>query len=110
MPQRYVDLCITDDDMTLDHGGQPLMVDGRASIAQDIKHMIRETGILVELVGNRDAGTKESAVVRLTIEVEDDDRIVPGSVQITEPRSGQFYLLAQTVEFGDLAMQLEAEW
>ena len=62
----YIDLLITDDDFTLDAGRIPQMVDGRASIAQDIVHMIRETGLLVALVANRDARRKEQNLLQIS--------------------------------------------
>ena len=50
----YIDLLITHNDLTLDPSNQPLLVDDRTSIAQDIGHMIRESGLLVTLVAERD--------------------------------------------------------
>jgi len=104
---KYFDLLVTDDDLTLDRGGNPERCFDRDSIAQDIQHMIRETGLLVELVGNRDVRKKAENIVRLTIEVDNDERIVPGSCEIREPESGVFFLQAETVEFGPINMQME---
>lgn len=105
----YTDLLVTDDDLTLDAGGNPVLVTDRDCIAQDIVHMIRETGLLVELVADRDRRHKEDNKVRLIIEVENDSRIVPGSVNIHEPddRGGVLYLLAETAEFGPIRLALE---
>ena len=104
----YIDLLITDDDFTLDAGGIPQMVDGRASIAQDIVHMIRETGLLVALVANRDARRKEQNLLQITIEVDNDERIVPGTTAIKESEPGIFHLTATTVAYGDIGVSLEA--
>lgn len=104
----YIDLLITDDDFTLDAGGIPRTVDGRASIAQDIVHMIRETGLLVELVANRDARRKAQNLLQITIEVDNDARIVPGTAAIAETGLGVFYLTATTVEYGAIGVSLEA--
>ncbi len=104
---NYTDLLITDDDLSLDAGGQPETVADLASIAQDIQHMIRETGLLVELIGNRDETAKASALVQLAIEVEDDERIVPGTCAIEETGLGEFYLTAETVEYGAVSLTLE---
>ena len=41
-PGNYWDLRIVDNDIALDVGRQPLKLADRASIAQDIAHMIRE--------------------------------------------------------------------
>lgn len=51
----YIDLLIAGNDLVLDPSHQPLLVDDRASIAQDIAHMIRESGLLVTLVAERSA-------------------------------------------------------
>jgi len=105
--EKYFDLLITDDDITLDVGGNPARCWDRDSIAQDIQHMIRESGLLVELVANRDAGKKAENLVKLTIMVDNDERIVPGSCVITEVDLGLFILQADTVKFGPLNYTLE---
>lgn len=107
---KYVDLLVTDDDLTLDVGGNPVAVADRASIAQDIVHMIRETGLLVDLVAERDERRKAANLVQLTLEVDNDERIVPGSCRISESESepGVFKLTATTVEFGDINLTMEA--
>jgi len=105
--EKYFDLIITDDDITLDVGGIPARCWDRDSIAQDIKHMIRESGLLVELVANRDEGKKAENLVKITIAVDNDERIVPGSCEITEVELGRFILLADTVEFGSINLTLE---
>ncbi|BCS89962.1 DUF2590 family protein [Pseudodesulfovibrio sediminis] len=105
--EKYFDLLITDDDITLDAGGIPERCSNRDSIAQDIVHMIRETGLLVELVGNRDERKKAENVVKLTMDVDNDERIVPGTCAITEPSLGVFYLQAETVEFGPIYTTVE---
>lgn len=109
MSGKYLDILITGDDITLDAGGLPVPVADRDSIAQDIVHMIRETGLLVELVGNRDARTKARNLLRITLEVDKDERIIPGTTEIEEVGLGQFNLMAQTREFGSVALLLEAE-
>ncbi|MCJ2164661.1 MULTISPECIES: DUF2590 family protein [unclassified Pseudodesulfovibrio] len=105
--EKYFDILITDDDITLDVGGIPERCCDRDSIAQDLVHMIRETGLLVELVGNRDEGKKAENIVKLTLEVDNDERIVPGTCQITETSLGVFYLQAETVEFGPIYSTVE---
>ncbi|MBI9080267.1 MAG: DUF2590 family protein [Pseudodesulfovibrio sp.] len=110
MPEsKYFDILVTDDDLTLDVGGIPARCFDRDSIAQDIKHMIRETGLLVDLVANRDERKKAENLVELTMAVDNDERIVPGSCEIHEPELGVFYLVAETVEFGPVDFKLEAK-
>lgn len=107
--QKYFDLLITDDDITLDVGGLPERCYDRDSIAQDIQHMIRESGLLVELVANRDEGKKAENLVKITMEVDNDERIVPGTCEITEVELGHFFLEAETVEFGTVNLTLETK-
>lgn len=58
----YTDILITDGDITLDAGGQPVLVYDRPCIAQDILHMILESGLLVELIGERDARNRKTNI------------------------------------------------
>lgn len=104
----YIDLRISRDDLTLDAGGNPVLLDGRASIAQDIMHMIRESGLLVEIIANRDARKRRANIVKITIAVDDDERIVPGSAAIEESSPGEYWLTAKTAKYGDLKLKLEA--
>lgn len=62
--EEYRDLLITEDDLTPDAGGIPEMVTGRASIAQDIVHMIRESGLLTEMLANRDPMKRKSCLIK----------------------------------------------
>ena len=96
----YIDLLITNNDLTLDPSNQPVLVDDRASIAQDIAHMIRESGLLVTLVAERDRFRQADCVQQLELLVETDERLVPGTVQIIETDSGQYLVTATTVAFG----------
>lgn len=102
----YVDLSIHSDAIQLDSFGLPLLIDGRASIAQDIKHMVRETGLLVEMVGERNAERVKRNMVRIERHVEDDARIRPGTARVTRVNTDTFYLTAQTIKYGDLEVHL----
>ncbi|WP_027179778.1 DUF2590 family protein [Maridesulfovibrio bastinii] len=106
----YFDLLITDNDITLDAGGNPRLVSDLPCITQDICNMIRDTGLLVELMANRDSLKTAENLIKIKIQVEDDERIVPGSCQIIElaGQPGIFNLTATTYDFGDLAFTLEA--
>lgn len=96
----YIDLLITDNDLTLDPSNQPLLVEDRASIAQDIGHMIRDSGLLVTLMAERDRFRRTDCIKQLELLVEEDERLVPGTVEIIENGSGQYLLKATTVAFG----------
>jgi len=101
------DLLILDDDISLDAGGIPQLVSGLGSIAQDIAHMIREKGLLAALVANRSQRQKAAAMVEITIAVDNDTRIVPGTAAIDDQGLGVFLLTATTVEYGGIEVTLE---
>lgn len=102
----YIDLYITGNDLTLDSGGEPLLIDDRESIAQDIKHLIRESGLMVTIIGQRSRLIIADAIQRLVLLIEDDERLVPGTIEITEPSFELYYVQADTVEFGPLGFSV----
>ena len=102
----YIDILISSNDITLDAGGLPVLVNNRASIAQDIVHMIRDSGLLVDIVGERNAMRRRRNMVEITLLVDDDERIVPGSTVIEEASPGEYWLTAETVDFGKLDFML----
>lgn len=105
-PGDYWDLRIVDNDIPLDVGGQPLKLADRASIAQDIAHMLRERGYLTAMIAERDARKRRYYMVKITIDVDDDVRIVPGTARIEESTPGELWLTAQTVKYGELSLTL----
>lgn len=104
---KYLDLHIIDDDITPDAGGLPLKLDGRASIAQDLVHMIRERGYLTAMLAERNARLRQELMVKITIDVDDDVRIRPGTARIEESTPGMLWLTATTVDYGDISLTLE---
>ena len=102
----YIDLLITNNDLTLDPSNQPLLVEDRASIAQDIGHMIRESGLLVTLVAERDRFRQSDCIQQLELLVEADVRLVPGTVRILEEEKGKYLVTAKTVEIGSVEVVL----
>lgn len=102
----YIDLLITDNDLDLDPSRQPVLVDDRSSIAQDIAHMIRESGLLVTLVAERDRLRQRDCIQQLELLVEADERLVPGTAQIREQAAGIYQVTARTIEFGNIEVTL----
>lgn len=106
MPDFYRDLLISEDDLALDAGGQPILVTGRACIAQDIMHMIRESALLVELIGERDVMKRKTNLVRLTLMIDQDYRIKPGTARIqevwTDRARVEFWATAETLRYGKI--------
>ena len=102
----YIDLLITENDLVLDLSRQPLPVEDRACIAQDIGHMIRESGLLVTLVAERNRLKQRDCIQQLELLVENDVRLVPGTAKITEVSAGQYLVTATTLQFGNMEVTL----
>lgn len=103
----YTDLLIANNDLLLDASRQPLLIEGRASIAQDIAHLIRDSGLLVTLVAERDRLRQRDGLQQLELLIEADVRLVPGTVRIQalEP-DGHYVVTATTVDYGQLMVSL----
>ncbi|AIB43400.1 DUF2590 family protein [Pseudomonas sp. WCS374] len=103
---EYIDLLIVDNDLTLDPSRQPLLIEDRASIAQDIAHMIRESGLLVTLVAERSKLRQRDCIQQLELLVEADARLVPGTALINQVQPGRYLVTAKTLKFGDIEVTL----
>ena len=103
---EYIDLLIQDNDLVLDPSRQPLLIDDRASIAQDIAHMIRDSGLLVTLVAERNSLKQRDCIQQLELLVEADVRLVPGTASIKELAPGQYLVTATTLQFGNVEVTL----
>jgi hypothetical protein len=102
----YIDLLITNNDLTLDASKQPVLIDDRASIAQDIAHLIRESGLLVTLVAERDRFRQSDCIQQLELLIEADERLVPGTTRFIAQDPGQYLVTAKTIEFGSIEVTL----
>lgn len=103
---EYVDLWIVDNDLALDPSNQPRLIDDRACIAQDIAHMIRDSGLLVTLVAERDRLRQRDCIQQMELLVEADERLVPGTARITQLEPGQYLVTAKTLKFGLIEVSL----
>ena len=103
---NYIDLLITDNDLELDLSRQPLPVEDRACIAQDIGHMIRESGLLVTLVAERNRLKQRDCIQQLELLVENDVRLVPGTASIKTLGPGKYLVTAKTLQFGSIEVTL----
>ncbi len=102
----YTDLLFTDDDLTLDSAGEPVLVFDRDCITQDIKHLIRDSGKMVLIIGQRDTVKVNVLLQELMLLIEEDVRLIPGTVDITSTELGVFFVTADTYEFGTLTLQV----
>ena len=103
---KYQDLLIEEGDVVLDAGRNPVLIQDRAVIAQDIKHAILESQLAVELIAERSPSLKADIRTKLELLVEEDVRLVPGTVRLEEPKEGTIYVFAKTIDFGDLTVEL----
>jgi hypothetical protein len=62
--------------------------------------MIRETGYLVQMIGERSKDKRQHYMKLIEIAVEEDTRIVPGTAKVSQGNIGQFIITASTVEYG----------
>ncbi len=102
----YIDLLITDGDFTLDSGNELRRCDNRDSITQDIIHSILESGITTRLIGERSPTMRGDVLTQLSLLVESDERLVPGTIVITEETLSRLYITAETYDFGPVSTEV----
>lgn len=96
-----IDLNIINGDLSLDSGLTPLQLTKIQVINQDIKHRILESGLLVKLVGLRNANAIAMILTEIELVVEQDERITPGTIEVTKTATGQISVKAQTLNKGE---------
>lgn len=105
----YIDLLITDGNFTLDSGNEPRRCNNRDSIAQDIIHSILESGITARLIGERSPTMRGDVITQLTLLIESDERLIPGTIVITEESISRLYVTAETYDFGSVNTEVNYE-
>ncbi|NXZ86295.1 DUF2590 family protein [Serratia fonticola] len=99
----YIDLLITDGDFVLGPGNEPTLCNNRVSISQDCVHSIIESGLVKELIAERSPVLRADILLRMELLVETDERIVPGTVQISDGGNGDYFIDAETYDFGPIS-------
>lgn len=107
MDSLYIDLLITDRDFTLNSGNEPVLCDNRVSIAQDCVHAIIESGLATQLVGERSPTLRADLRNQIEMLVEDDERIVPGTVRVNEESQVKVWVTADTYDFGRISQGVD---
>ncbi|MGL4213866.1 MAG: DUF2590 family protein [Morganella morganii] len=107
MDSLYIDLLITDRDFTLNSGNEPVLCDNRVSIAQDCVHAIIESGLATQLVGERSPTLRADLRNQIEMLVEDDERIVPGTVRVNEESQVKLWVTAATYDFGRISQGVD---
>lgn len=107
MDSLYIDLLITGRDFTLNSGNEPVLCDNRVSIAQDCVHAIIESGLATQLVGERSPTLRADLRNQMEMLVEDDERIVPGTVRVNEESQVKLWVTADTYDFGRISQGVD---
>ena len=103
---KYVDMLVIDNDIVLDGASDPVLIYDRDCIAQDIKHAIVESTLLVAMIGLKQSSLHDSILQRIEQVVEDDERIYPGSSNITLLNNGNLMITADTIDFGAITVAI----
>lgn len=93
-----LDINITDEDLTLSAQNNVGFITGIAAVVQDLKHMILETGYLVEMIGQRDTAVRADLRQKIAVKCETDKRLMAGSVSVSETQTGFINISAHVLE------------
>lgn len=105
--QKHIDLLITDGDFSLNSGLEPELCSNRYSIGQDVVHSILESGLGLALIAERCPTLRADIIMQIELLVEDDVRLIPGTVEVKEETAGRLFITAQTYEFGGISAYME---
>jgi len=103
----FIDLLIQNGDFVLNTGNEPELCNNRKSIGQDVIHSIIESGLATQLIGERSPTLRADIFTRMELLIEDDERIVPGTVEISEESQKRLWITASTYEFGGISAQVD---
>ncbi|CAM7077792.1 MULTISPECIES: DUF2590 family protein [Enterobacter] len=103
----YIDLLIENGNFVLNTGKEPELCNNRKSIGQDIIHSILESGLATQLVGERSPTLRADIFTQLELLIEEDERIVPGTVDVSEESPKRLWVTASTYDFGGISAQVE---
>lgn len=98
MATIIIDLNIIEQDLTFDSFAVPSQLTGSNVIAQDIKHRIIESGKTTELIRLRNKNIVSKILTEIELIVEQDERLVPGTIKVTKQIAGNISVTAQTIE------------
>lgn len=98
----HVDLNIVDRDLALDSLLSPEQTTKANVIAQDIKHRLIESGLPFLLVAQRNINSIEKVLTEVELIVEQDNRLIPGTIQVFYGPEKNIVVNADTKEYGQL--------
>ncbi|EAV5089925.1 DUF2590 family protein [Salmonella enterica] len=102
----YIDLLITDGDLTLNSASEPVLCDNSRSISQDMIHALIESGLPYRLIAENSPTLRADLFTQMVILLEEDVRLIPGTVFIDEERPGRLLITAETWDFGPLSREV----
>lgn len=103
----YIDLLIEGRDFVLNSGNEPTLCNNEKSIGQDIVHSILESGLATELIAERSPTLRGDIFTRLELLIEEDERIEPGTVVISEESATRLWITAGTWDFGSVSVRTD---
>ncbi|MEZ6876771.1 DUF2590 family protein [Enterobacter sp. KBR-315C3_2022] len=103
----YIDLLIENGNFVLNTGKEPVLCNNRKSIGQDIIHSILESGLATQLIGERSPTLRADIFTQLELLIEEDERIMPGTVEVSEESQKRLWVTASTYDFGGISAQVE---
>lgn len=98
MAMINIDLNIIDNDIALDSFAVPSQLTNSDVIAQDVKHRIIESGKVTELIGLRNKNIVAKILTEIELIVEQDERLVPGTIKVIRQATGEISVTAKTIE------------
>lgn len=103
----YIDLLIENGNFVLNTGKEPELCNNRKSIGQDIIHSILESDLATQLIGERSPTLRADIFTQLELLIEEDERIVPGTVEVSEENQKRLWVTASTYDFGGISAQVD---
>ncbi|PWC18246.1 DUF2590 family protein [Brenneria corticis] len=104
---KYIDLLITNRDFNLNTGHEPIVCNNHVSIGQDCVHAIIESGLTTKLIAERSPTLRADIMTQIIILIEDDERIIPGTVELSEETQTRLWITAETYDFGRIQVSAD---
>lgn len=98
MAKINIDLNIIEQDITLNSYAVPSQLTNSDVIAQDVKHRIIESGKVTELIGLRNKNIMAKILTEIELIVEQDERLVPGTIKVIKQLTGEISVTAKTID------------
>jgi hypothetical protein len=98
---QTIDLLVELNDLKFNSSFVPEYITGSLAIAQDVKHMIIESGLLVPLIGQRNKWQVEKVLIEVELLIETDDRLLPGTINVSMSENDVISVSAKVRELSE---------